>query len=41
MKKKIRYHLAMILLHASKPFTCIGNALYMAHTKVLRWNRED
>ncbi len=41
MKKKIRYHVAMILLHASKPFSAIGNALYMMHCKVIRKNREE
>ena len=41
MKKKLNYYLAMALLHSSKPFNNIGNALYMLHCKVLRKNRED
>jgi hypothetical protein len=41
MRKKLTYYLAMALLHSSKPFSAIGNALYMMHCKVIRKNRED
>lgn len=41
MKNKLTHYFAMALLHSSKPFSAIGNALYMMHCKVIRKNRED
>lgn len=40
MKRKIRYHLAMALLHASKPFAAIDNWLWTKHRDLLRKNRD-
>lgn len=40
MKRKIRYHLAMILLHASKPFMIIGNWLWAKHRDLLAKNQD-